>query len=135
MGFKGKKVTSIISLLLAVLFFTTGLLTAGGLPCEILIDNEGYEKKLRSPVPFDHQKHSGEHNISCNACHHEYRDGKNIWTNCMEVQRCISCHDPISKQGDVDRLHIAYHKSCRSCHQDMGNDRIAPFRQCIGCHK
>ena len=135
MRFKRKITASIIALAAAALFLTAGLLTAGSLPCEILIDNEGYKEKTRTPVQFDHQKHSGELNIRCDQCHHHYQDGINIWTNCMEVQSCTDCHDPEIKQENIDRLHIAYHRNCRSCHQDIRNDRKAPYRECIGCHR
>lgn len=135
MRIERKNIASIITFAAAALFLTAGLLTAGGLPCEILIENDGYTERLRSGVPFDHESHSGEHNVRCDACHHDYRDGRNVWTNCMQVQKCIDCHDPRIKQGDVDMLHIAYHKNCRTCHVEIGNDRKAPYRQCGGCHR
>lgn len=135
MRFKRKLATSIITFAAAALFATAGLITAADLPVEITIENEGYRKDIRGPVPFHHQNHADDYGIACNECHHEYQDGKNIWQEGMEVKKCIDCHDPQKKQGNADRLDIAFHKNCRDCHRDIGDEEKAPSRTCAGCHQ
>ena len=135
MRFKRKLTTSMTAFAVAALFATTGLLTAAHLPVEIVIKNEGYKKNLRSPVPFNHQKHAEDYGIGCNECHHEYQDGKNIWQEGMEVKKCIDCHDPETKEEGVLRLMLAYHRNCQGCHRDIKDEEKAPVRKCAGCHQ
>jgi hypothetical protein len=135
MGFNRNFAASMIAFAAATLFLTSGFPIAAEVPCEIVIENEGYKKDIKGPVAFNHQQHSEDYGIQCEECHHEYQDGKNIWQEGMEVKKCIACHDPQKKQGNADRLNNAFHKNCRNCHKDIKDDDKAPYRKCSGCHQ
>jgi hypothetical protein len=45
----------------------------------ILLNNQGYKKKRKGPVEFTHKKHVYEYKVFCWNCHHDYKDGQNVW--------------------------------------------------------
>jgi Ni/Co efflux regulator RcnB len=101
----------------------------------IVIDSKGiWEKKKKSPVTFDHTKHK---EFKCTQCHHEYKDGKNVWKEGQEVKKCSQCHK-LKKEGKVVKLENAYHKQCKNCHKKLakerGKDKAGPTTKCTGCH-
>jgi len=119
-----------------IFFISLFLLVGGALiaadlptvaPDEFIIDNKGYKKDKKDPVKFDHKKHSKEFLniddklIDCTECHHDYKDGKNVWKEGDPVKRCGSadCHDPVKKIDERSKLQIAYHKNCKDCHQAL----------------
>lgn len=103
---------------------------AQDLPGQIMIENEGYRRKLYQAVPFPHLSHAEDYGIECNACHHKYQDGKNVWQEGDPVVKCAVCHNPKKGQGKVLRLVFAYHFNCRTCH--MEND--SGPKDCGECH-
>ena len=48
-------------------------------PEEIVINNEVYKTDRKGSVLFSHSEHADGYVESCDGCHHEYKDGQNIW--------------------------------------------------------
>jgi hypothetical protein len=101
------------------------------------IENKGYKSERKGPVDFTHRKHALDYRISCWDCHHEFKDGKNVWSPWEQTQQCSECHDPVKSKDKVVSLQKAYHMNCRDCHQKLGaqKKRTGPYRKCFGCHK
>ena len=105
---------------------------------DIRIENEGYERDIKGPVPFSHRAHAKDYGISCWDCHHVYEGGENTWMPWGDSsQECSACHDPNEKQGDVDKLQNAYHNNCKDCHKALAEEEkpTGPFRKCNDCHQ
>lgn len=125
----------ILVALTGMVFLAVGALTAADVPDEVVIQNEGYKKDKKGPVKLSHKKHSVDYKIACNECHHEYKDGKNIWKEGQPVKKCSACHDPKKKQGKTMKLQNAYHKNCKDCHKAAAKEgKKAPFKKCNDCH-
>ena len=103
--------------LLGLIFIAAGVLTAADVPDTVSIENEGYKKDKKRPVPLSHKKHSVDYKVKCIECHHEYKDGKNVWKEDQPVKKCSECHDPEKKQGKTQKLQNAYHSNCKDCHK------------------
>ena len=107
-------------------------------PEEIVLDSNAYKTNRRGPVAFTHLNHAEDYEVACNECHHEYKDGKNVWEEGDPVKKCAACHDPNRNQGNVKKLSIAFHKNCKTCHRKLfksGDSEDAPFRKCTDCHE
>ncbi|MGE5839699.1 MAG: cytochrome c3 family protein [Deltaproteobacteria bacterium] len=116
----------------ALTFLSVGTLTAAEVADEITIENK-YKDDKRGPVKLSHKKHSADYNVACTECHHEYKDGKNVWNDKMPVKKCKECHDPEQKQGNADKLNLAFHKNCQTCHKEL-KGKEAPWKKCADCH-
>jgi hypothetical protein len=105
-------------------------------PDEILIDNPIYKPDRKGAVYFSHAEHAESYVDACDACHHDYQGGENVWEEGQPVQKCAACHDPQKRDGKVRKLNIAYHKNCKGCHRKLARegDTEAPYRQCTDCH-
>ena len=69
-----------------------------------------FKKHTKSAVEFTHKKHSIDHKIKCTECHHDYKNGKNVWKEGDKVQMCAKCHtDPKKNHGKVLSLRNAFH--------------------------
>jgi hypothetical protein len=127
----------VISVLLAT---STALIAAEEqeMPGEIYLENKVYKTDRKGPVRFSHSEHADGYVESCDACHHEYKDGKNIWEEGQPVKKCAACHDPSKSEGSVKKLNIAFHKNCKGCHKKLakeGGGTEAPYKQCTDCHE
>ena len=117
-----------------LIFIAVGAMSAAELPTKakdvVIIDTKGYAKDKKGPVKFDHKKHSEEFinvqnkKIPCIECHHDYKDGKNIWKEGDPVQMCNACHNPEKKQGNADKLQNVFHQNCKECHQELVKAKI-----------
>lgn len=106
-------------------------------PDVVMIDHKEFKVRKKGPVKLNHKKHSEEYGIDCTNCHHDYRNGENVWTETDPVKSCVECHDPEKGQGDVPKLQNAYHRNCRDCHQELikqGKSETAPSKKCNDCH-
>jgi hypothetical protein len=103
----------------------------------IIIDNEDYESDRKGIVTFTHRKHALDYKVSCWECHHEYVDGKNIWSPWEETVTCGACHDPEEKYDNPILLQKAYHFNCKNCHKSLAKEKkkTGPYRKCYGCHE
>jgi hypothetical protein len=103
----------------------------------LTLDNKAYKADRKGPVTFTHRKHAMEYRVSCWDCHHEYKDGKNVWSAWGETQKCSKCHDPEKSQDKVANLQKAFHMNCKTCHQNLAaqKKKTGPYKKCLGCHK
>ena len=138
-----KKVISVLLVMVVSVFLMSmHSLMATDTPDEVTINNEGYEPDKKGPVTFEHNKHVTEHGIACTECHHEYKDGKNVWKEGGPVKECIECHNPVKEEGEeVINLKAAFHKNCTGCHKAMAKDgkitkeELKALKKCSSCHQ
>ena len=149
LGFNGRQGKRIffIGILGAIFFIASGLLFVTATPTnateeqevpdEISIDNTVYKTDRKGSVLFSHSEHPDGYVESCDGCHHEYKDGQNIWEEGQPVKKCSSCHDPSKRDGKIRKLNIAFHKNCKGCHRELAREggTQAPYRQCTDCHE
>ncbi len=102
----------------------------------ILLNNQGYKKKRKGPVEFTHKKHVYQYRLFCWDCHHDYKDGQNVWVPWGETKRCNQCHDPKNKEHNKIMLQKAFHYQCKGCHKDLAKKKMktGAYRKCGGCH-
>jgi len=133
--------TLFIAVFTGLLFLAVGILSANVVtppPDEVLIQNLGYKKDKKGPVLLTHKRHVDTYNVTCTDCHHDYKDGKNMWNEGMPVKKCSACHDPLKKQGKVMKLNSSYHRNCKSCHKEIcktDKSKHAPYKKCTKCHQ
>lgn len=99
---------------------------------DIVIESKAvFEKLTKSPVTFSHAKHK---ELKCTQCHHEYKDGKNVWQEGQEVKKCGECHKK-EKQDKMPGLKDAMHKECIDCHKKVKAEKkkTGPTA-CAKCH-
>ena len=134
-----KNVTTVLMAIFTAMFFlTVGVLTAADVPDEVTIQNEGYKADKKGPVKLSHKKHSADYKIACTDCHHEFKDGKQVWKEGDPVQKCNVCHNPEKgEKGDPLKLQNAYHKNCKDCHKGLEKEGkpTGPFKKCNDCHE
>lgn len=149
LGFNGRqgKTVFFIGILAAIFWIASGLLFVTATPTsateeqevpdEISINNQVYKTDRKGSVLFSHSEHADGYVESCDGCHHEYKDGQNIWEEGQPVKKCSSCHDPSKRDGRTRKLNIAYHKNCKGCHRELAREggTQAPYRQCTDCHE
>jgi hypothetical protein len=101
----------------------------------ITIENQGYTSDKKGPVKFNHLKHNKDYKVSCDQCHHLYKDGENQWKEGDHVDKCIVCHNPTEEKDKVIKLQNAFHKNCRDCHSEASKEgKAAPSTKCSDCH-
>ena len=103
----------------------------------IILDKNDFPKRRKGPVRFEHRKHALNYNVSCWDCHHEYEDGKNIYSPWNSTLQCADCHDPETKEDNIVKLQTAFHLSCKTCHEKekiFGDNPLA-YRECNRCHE
>ncbi|MCP4666340.1 MAG: cytochrome c3 family protein [Deltaproteobacteria bacterium] len=133
-----KRILGVLTIMLTgLLFLGVGVLTAADVPDKLNIEGKGYKKDKKGAVVLSHKKHSTDYKVACTECHHEYKDGKNVWKEGQAVKKCAACHDPLKKEGKAMKLQNAYHKNCKNCHKELvkkGKSDKAPFKKCNNCH-
>ena len=90
-----------------------------------------FKETKKGPVVFPHVKHKA---LKCTDCHHEYKDGKNVWQEGQEVKKCSACHK-LEADGKVVKLEKAYHNKCVNCHKKVKAEKkpTGPTA-CTKCH-
>jgi len=90
-----------------------------------------FKTTKQSPVTFSHAKHK---DAKCISCHHEYKDGKNVWQEGQEVKKCGVCHK-LEAQDKVVKLEKAYHDNCVGCHKKLkAEKKKGGPTACTKCH-
>ncbi len=131
-----KRLAGFITILAFVGLVVVGNLLAGNQPADVIKIENKYPADKKGPVKFTHKKHAEELKIACTECHHDYKDGKNVWKQGDPVKKCSECHPAEAKEGEkVLKLQTAYHKNCQTCHKEKNDDAKAPFKKCGGCHE
>ena len=100
---------------------------------EIVISDPVYKgKHKKGPVKLPHKKHIVENELECQACHHDYQDGENVWQSTDPVKKCSECHPYEKNKGKLFKMKMgtAYHNKCRKCHKQ---NKKGPT-ECKGCH-
>jgi hypothetical protein len=107
-----------------------------------------YAKHTKGLATFNHKKHNEDYKVPCNDCHHVYKDGKNVWKEGDEVQKCETCHSeasaPKAKEGapklskaeKIKRFHKdAIHENCKGCHTKIKDpEKKKALTKCTACH-
>ena len=120
----------------ALLLIASDVIAATDIPDQIVINSKGYKKDIKGPVIFKHAKHARDLKIACTTCHHEYKDGKNVWVEGQKVKKCEECHNPLKSEGNVKKLMIAFHNECQNCHKkERAEGKKAPDKKCENCHQ
>ena len=88
-----------------------------------------------APVLFNHRLHEAR-SLPCQACHHDYRRGRNIWRQGMPVDKCQACHSLRPRADNRLDLKEAFHRQCKGCHLDLRQRRYrAGPINCRDCHR
>lgn len=90
-----------------------------------------FKSPKQTAVTFSHEKHK---EAKCTTCHHEYKDGKNVWQEGQEVKKCSTCHK-LEDNGKIVKLEKAYHEMCQNCHKALKKEKkkTGPTA-CAKCH-
>jgi len=133
---KKNSLTIFLVVFSGLIILTFGTLIAADDPDEVTIQNQGYKKDQKGAVHLSHKKHNTEYQVVCTECHHDYKDGKNIWKEGDPVKKCIECHDPNKSEGKKKRLQLAFHTDCKDCHtaEKKAGKKNAPTTKCTDCH-
>jgi hypothetical protein len=131
---RGRLLTALI-LSVAVLAAFTVAYAATKMPDkDVVIESKDvFAKPKKTPVTFSHEKHKG---AVCTDCHHDFKDGKNVWQEGQEVKKCSACHK-LKAEGKVVKLELAYHEKCAGCHKKLKDEKKkhGPLKaQCVKCH-
>ncbi len=116
-------------------------------PADIVIHSPLWPKKLYGDPKLSHQKHTTEYNIKCVDCHHVYENGKNVWQEGQDVQKCESCHTCLKTARALKKatpeekklsLQKAFHDNCKGCHKGLakkpGTTKSTAPVKCLECH-
>jgi hypothetical protein len=97
----------------------------------VIESKEVFKTPKKAPVTFSHTKHK---EFKCTQCHHEYKEGKNVWQEGQEVKKCEACHK-IEDQDKIVKLEKAFHNQCQNCHKEMKKEKkkTGPTA-CSKCH-
>ena len=136
----------LLTVAFAVLFVCVNLSRAQPeSPDEVTIHSELWTVDKYEDSKLSHKKHAEEYKISCTDCHHVYKDGKNVWKEGDEVQKCDACHTCVKtgkalKEASAEEkklsLYNAFHENCKGCHKEFNkknNTKDAPTK-CTDCH-
>jgi len=132
---------SIIAILAVVALVAAGLMAgaawaqktkSGDVQDTFKIDNtKVFGKLTKAPVEFTHKKHTDDHKVKCDQCHHVFEGKKQVWKEGDKVQKCAECHkSPKQNEGEMLSLYNAFHKNCRDCHKEA---KKGPTK-CDECH-
>jgi len=94
------------------------------------VKDDGFQKRQRPPVVFNHDAHNETAEIeACSECHHLYENGQKLEDDSSEDQLCSDCHS--DKASDKKpRLRKAFHLNCKGCHLERKKGPI----MCGSCH-
>jgi hypothetical protein len=132
-------------LALGTLFMVSGAL-AGDVPETFTMHSKIYKKAKKIHQSFTHKKHATDYKIACTDCHHEYKDGKNVWKEGQEVKKCEACHtDPkkpkkpkdkeLTKEQKIASHYWAIHENCVGCHKELKKaQKPTGPTSCTKCH-
>lgn len=104
-------------------------------PDVIILSKPGVFGSLsRTPVRFTHRNHMSLEGVSCLACHHDFKNGKNVLdpgrlTPGDPSTQCAACH------SGPQALQKGFHQLCITCHDaEKRKGRVTGPRTCGECH-
>ena len=133
----------------AVMFLFAGVYATQEVPDNVVMDSKVFPKHKKALVTLSHKKHNVDYKIPCADCHHVYKDGKNVWKEGDEVQKCDACHTeakaPKTKEGEpklskqekiMKYMYSAIHENCVACHKaaKKADPKKAVPTKCTECH-
>lgn len=133
----------IIAVMIICFGLTAGLSTVAisGTECKpkFIIETKGLKKDLKPGVGFTHKLHARKYGIECTECHHVFKDGKNVFKEGDNVQKCAECHTYKKAKGTPKKqykLKKAMHKNCQDCHKKLAKKKkpTGPTKKCAECH-
>lgn len=88
----------------------------------------------KPPVLFSHRRHP-QSRIACEQCHHDVKNGRNVWREGLPVEKCQACHHILAHRNVIDAQN-AFHRQCKGCHLAQRKRRqwAGPIK-CEGCHR
>lgn len=132
MKHRGRLILTLVVGIAAAAAFTIAYAKTEAPETDIKIESkEVFKTPKKGPVTFSHSKHK---ELECTQCHHEYKDGKNVWQKGQEVKKCESCHE-LESEGKKVKLEKAYHDTCVECHKKLKKEKkkTGPT-SCTKCH-
>ena len=112
---------------------TASLVCAQDTDPEFLLNHREIGEHQRPKVLFKHDAHAKEYKIDCINCHHDYDANGN--NKGGEGEACSACHSPSGKGKAALPLTEAFHRQCKSCHEDTRmKDRPKGPVMCGECH-
>lgn len=134
MNQKGRLFTALVLSVAVLAAFTIAYAANKAPDKDIVIESKDvFTSPKKTPVTFSHEKHKA---AKCTDCHHEFKDGKNVWQEGQEVKKCSTCHK-FKAEGKIVKLETAYHEKCAGCHKKMKEAKkpSGPQKgQCAKCH-
>jgi hypothetical protein len=131
---KGRIATALVLAVAVLTAFTLAYAATKAPDKDVSIhSSDVFTAPKKGPVAFSHEKHK---EAKCVDCHHDFKDGKNVWQEGQEVKKCSACHK-LQAQDKVVKLELAYHDKCAGCHKKMKeeNKKTGPQKaQCNKCH-
>ena len=113
-------------------------------PDTVTIKAALWPSPTKPPVQLSHKKHAEEYKIACAECHHKYEGGKNVWKEGDKVDKCMTCHNEPTIEGEKKlseaqqklNLKLAFHGNCQECHKKTKKDNPSTKAPvvCTGCH-
>jgi hypothetical protein len=131
MKLNGRAVLALVLSIVLAAAFTLAYAATKMPEKNLILKSDVFKKHKKSPVVFPHVKHKA---FKCVTCHHEYKDGKNVWKEGQEVKKCGACHQ-FKKKGKMPKLEKAYHNLCIKCHKKFKKEKkkTGPT-SCSKCH-
>lgn len=133
MKHKGRVLLGLILGVAVLAAFTLAYAATKAPDKDITIESKDvFKTPKKAPVTFSHAKHK---EAPCTACHHEIKDGQNVWKEGQEVKKCGVCHQ-LEAKDKVVGLEKAYHGKCQGCHKKLKKEKKpkAGPTACNKCH-
>jgi len=97
-------------------------------------------KTVGGDVLFDHQTHSGDYNLECVACHHDFDSdaGAGAPVSCGNCHQMEGEYVPAFGKGgrfNHDMHSDDYGLSCNDCHHDYNEEEGGTPQMCSDCHE
>ncbi len=142
--FKGRDLSEKLSLQTDEIAVLTADFTQGKIVKEIVRTHKGRgpavikmkTSRAKKPAMFPHRRHQGMYD--CDVCHHgmDAEGNKTPYVKGMEIQHCVTCHNPKMANKKLNNLMQASHVKCKGCHKKVVEETgtAGPIGKCSGCH-
>jgi hypothetical protein len=145
---KEKAVLVFMASVLGVALLFAGVYAMEQAPDTVTMHSPVFDKHKKGLVTFTHMKHHMDYKIPCADCHHVYKEGKNVWKEGDEVQKCMYCHSepkaPRAEKGEsapskAEKIkkyyYSAIHENCVGCHKALKKEaKSTGPTTCNACH-